>query len=644
MPDRLALIIANNEFDDPKISRLKTPGRDAEALADVLCDPVIGGFEVTLLVDETERIVRRAIARLYQRRKRRDLLLLYYSGHGIRDDYGELYLAVKDTESDVVSATAIDAAFVRGQLDRSGAQRKVVVLDCCHSGLLPRGAKAALGTSVGAQEALAGSGYGRVILTASNAVEYAWEGNKLLGEAETSVFTRSLVQGLRTGAADLNGDGQISLDEWYDYVYEQVVTEEQCKQTPQKWAQKVEGQIIIARNPQPVVRPSELPPDLLQAVESPFTEVRKGAVRELERLSRGNDEGLAKAAREALARLAEDDSKQVSAAAAHAISISAETASVGQVPVTPPPGMPKKPESMPPASIVCPACGASARSQAHFCSRCGEPLAAGQPPTPAPRRESLSQTAPDVLTITSPIHLELVRVPAGGFLMGSDPAKDKLSCPDEQPQHRVYVAEFYIGKYPVTEIQYATFMAATGHSAPHGWKEENKTPSNARNYAVVDVSWYDAVAFCEWLSQETDRAFRLPTEAEWEKAARGNDARIYPWGNDPPTNELCNFNDSMMWTEAGSFSPQGDSPYGCADMAGGVWEWTQSIHRAYPYDSADGRENLEAEGRRVQRGGCAGDPLEYVRCALRNYENPDHRGYGYGTGFRLVTVPVDSNR
>ena len=202
MSERLALIIANSEFSDPKLACLSMPIRDAKALAQVLSDPDIGGFDVTQVLDEPAQVVRREIERLYRRRRRGDLLLLYYSGHGIKDDFGDLYLAVKDTEADFLGSTALKATFVREQLDKSSSQRKVVMLDCCHSGAFARGAKAALGSSAGTQEAFAGSGYGRVILTASNAVEYAWEGDKLLGEAETSVFTHFLLQGLQTGAAD----------------------------------------------------------------------------------------------------------------------------------------------------------------------------------------------------------------------------------------------------------------------------------------------------------------------------------------------------------------------------------------------------------------------------------------------------------
>ena len=608
MSDRLALIIANSEFDDPKLTRLVTPGRDAEALAAVLHDPAIGDFNVTLRINESAQVVRREIEHLYQRRKKGDLLLLYYSGHGITDDYRDLYLAVKNTEVDYTSATAIDAAFVRRQLDKSGSQRKVVILDCCHSGAFVPGTKSAplgLGSSAGAQEALAGSGYGRVILTASNAVEYAWEGGKLLGEGDAaamSMFTHFLVQGLRTGAADLDGDGQISLDELYDYVHEQIVASGLARQTPQKSVHKVEGRIIIARNPHLVVKPAELPPELQQAIESRFAGVRAGAASELEHLLRGSDEGLALAARAVLERLADDDSRRVSAAAVRALDVS--------------------------------------------------PIAVSPKPSPAPPPPVVAKPAPDVLTITLPFHLELVRVPAGEFLMGSDPAKDSGAYPGEQPQHPVHVSEFYMGRYPVTNEQYAAFVQATGHEAPGRWKG-NKIPSGRENHPVVNVSWRDVRAFCEWLSQETGQSFRLPTEAEWEKAARGGlqipnpkfqtpseienpqPGRAYPWG-DEFDKARCNTSESGIdtTTPVGKYSPAGDSPYGCADMAGNVWEWTSSLYRDYPYQADDGREDPASSDLRVLRGGSFYLAQVFARCAYRYDVDPfvrlDLRGFRVG--------------
>jgi formylglycine-generating enzyme len=212
-----------------------------------------------------------------------------------------------------------------------------------------------------------------------------------------------------------------------------------------------------------------------------------------------------------------------------------------------------------------------------------------------------AQTLPGILTIESPIHLELVRVPAGEFLMGSDPKVDKDAFGGEQPQHRLYLPEFYIGKHPVTNEQYAAFANATRRADPRHWKK-GKIPAAKGNHPVVYVFWRDAITFCQWFSQASGKAIRLPTEAEWEKAARGSDGRIYPWGDKPPTKELCNFGGNIGDTTPVGQYPTGASPCGALDMAGNVLEWTGSLWGkdmgkpafGYPYDAKDGREDLSA--------------------------------------------------
>ena len=211
------------------------------------------------------------------------------------------------------------------------------------------------------------------------------------------------------------------------------------------------------------------------------------------------------------------------------------------------------------------------------------------------------------LTLADGVELELVRVPAGKFLMGSD----KIG---ERPQHKLYLPEYLIGKHPVTVAQFTAFAKASGYKTTAevegsgyrtGSKWENVKGANWQQprgpgsdvsqkagHPVTQVSWEDAVAFCAWAGQVSGREVRLPSEAEWEKAARGTDGRIYPWGNQAADSSYCNFNmNEKDTTSAGKYSPKGDSLYGCTDMAGNVFEWTSSLYKAYPYNAKDGRED-----------------------------------------------------
>jgi sulfatase modifying factor 1 len=268
------------------------------------------------------------------------------------------------------------------------------------------------------------------------------------------------------------------------------------------------------------------------------------------------------------------------------------------------------------------------------------------PPAPAPSPKPPAVPAPEVLTITSPIHLELVRVRAGEFLMGSDPSKDKLARDEEQPQHRVYVSEFCIGKYPVTNLHYAAFLKAADHRTPNHW-EGGRIPSGKENHPVVYVSWDDAVAFCQWLSRETGKTFRLPTEAEWEKAARGTDGWIYPWGNEWDETKL-NSEEAGPGdtTPVGQYSPGGDSPYGCADMSGNVWEWCADWFDKEEYQHRAKSTVRDPQGPkegafRVLRGGAFYLSRRDVRCAYRNGDSPNPRDRTHG--FRVVVSPVPSD-
>lgn len=239
-----------------------------------------------------------------------------------------------------------------------------------------------------------------------------------------------------------------------------------------------------------------------------------------------------------------------------------------------------------------------------------------------------------------------VHIPAGEFWLGSDPQYDRYAQDHEQPQQRVYLPEYWIAKTPITQAQYALFVRHTGHDAPDDWDGDNP-PRGKDQHPVVKVSWHDAIAYCNWLSQMTGKHITLPSEAEWEKAARGDqDRRIYPWG-DVFDMRKCNCGAfGLQDTSAVGIFPKGASPYGCLDMAGNVWEWTRSRFASYPYQTDDGREDLkvdrsdeEDDNRRVLRGGSFSYNGGIVRCAYRNHFLPGYRRDHYGFRVSCVRLP-----
>lgn len=242
----------------------------------------------------------------------------------------------------------------------------------------------------------------------------------------------------------------------------------------------------------------------------------------------------------------------------------------------------------------------------------------------------------------------LIKIPESDFMMGSDLKHDPAAREDELPQHPVHLTDYYIGHYPITNTQYQLFKDAT---EPRKFGEEGRaghwqSPPGKEMHPVVNVSWEEATAFCMWLSQETGVIFRLPTEAEWEKAARGHstsadDSRIYPWG-DKWDAKRANTGDAYTGTTAvGQFSPAGDSPYGIADMAGNVWEWCADRYGEGEYKT---RKKLvrnpygpEAGEGVVVRGGAFDKDAKHARCAYRNWYYPFNRRRD--VGFRVVAEP-----
>lgn len=195
----------------------------------------------------------------------------------------------------------------------------------------------------------------------------------------------------------------------------------------------------------------------------------------------------------------------------------------------------------------------------------------------APTEQSQNTTAKPQVAANRTVHdhtgMEMVYIPAGPFAYGAS-TEDSMAYSDERPMRNIELPEYWISRYPVTNRQYAQFVVATGHRAPIHWKNNKPSPQSL-DHPVVNVVWESAEAFCRWAG------LRLVTEHEWEKAARGLDGRVFPWGNQLPSLNMCNFDFNVGdTTPVGLYSPAGDSPFGCGDMAGNVWEWTDSWYDA----------------------------------------------------------------
>ncbi len=240
-----------------------------------------------------------------------------------------------------------------------------------------------------------------------------------------------------------------------------------------------------------------------------------------------------------------------------------------------------------------------------------------------------------------PYEPETVPVSAGSFWMGSDDYEG------EAPRHQVELPAYFIGKYPVTNWQYAEFIRQTKRPSPNTPDWFLGQPVKARqDHPVVGVSWYDALDYCQWLSEITGKTYRLPTEAEWEKAARGTDGRIYPWGNEWQEG-MCNQGGTGV-TAVTAYDAH-LSLYGCTDMVGNVQQWTSTLWGSdrrqsdYPYPyRPDAREQLDADDaryrlRRIYRGSIFNDAFSQCRCSARGHDRP--KSAPITRGFRLARQP-----
>jgi iron(II)-dependent oxidoreductase len=241
----------------------------------------------------------------------------------------------------------------------------------------------------------------------------------------------------------------------------------------------------------------------------------------------------------------------------------------------------------------------------------------------------------------------IMLIEAGAFWMGSD-----TDSPEEAPLHRVYVRDFWLDRHKVSNREFARFLEARGLRSAEGLSyydledaDARITRSGARGFAArpgfeehpaVEVTWFGARDYCLWRGQ------RLPTEAEWEKAARGEDRRRYPWGDEPPTDARAVVGRPYNATDRGDRRAAGEGPTGVQDLLGNLREWTASAYRPYPYRADDGRESAPPDAGRVVRGASHDDPPGALRVTIRRLSSYDggRGGLAHGhhhTGFRCAT-------
>jgi formylglycine-generating enzyme required for sulfatase activity len=273
-------------------------------------------------------------------------------------------------------------------------------------------------------------------------------------------------------------------------------------------------------------------------------------------------------------------------------------------------------------------------------------MPADKPPM-KPKNDIIPQVTPPVMR----------SIPEGNVIMGTslEQVAQMLQYEDwaeewytrdlfavEQPQHEVNIPAFEIATYQVTNAEYFVFVWATGHRVPQYWHGFRHADA-VKDHPVVGISYDDTIAYCAWLSKQTGNKYRLPTEAEWERAARGDDIRIYPWG-DRFENWRCNTleGSKRATTPVGSYTPGGDSPFGVADMVGNVWEWINTELRTYPYEANDGRELVKPDSHCVLRGGSWYYSRKLARCSTREWVLPNY--LSELIGFRIVRTVEEGEK
>ena len=589
---RLALLVGTSEYPEcEKLSPLHGSLLDVDAMQRVLvANGEFAADDVVVLKNATRQAIEDAIHNLFNAsdRKKDDLVLFYFSGHGIVDEANKLFLGTPSTRKEgnkIVKPTTVAAAYLQDAMNDSKSQHQVLIFNCCFSGAFAQGMTVMDDGSVNLKNHLGGKG--RAILTSSSSTQFSFQ-----PDGGMSIYTRYLVEGIETGAADRDGDRNISIDELHEYAALKV-SQESPNMTPAFYPVEQGAKIYIAK--------------VAQANDDPRLVYR----RELE--SRIVDGKWSLPARRLL------DSLRIR------LELSAEDAELIKSDVLKP--------------IL-----AKARKLEEYEELLKEMLAERNPPTSQElkdlrdyqkdhlrlrdedvadidRKYGLTVVARPivvlpkeadklkeksnalVLDLLNGVKLELVDIPAGSFSMGSD------DDDSEKPIHKVTLPAFKIGKYPITQKQYIAVMG----NNPSNFQDNENLP-------VEQVSWDDAIAFCKKLSGIVGQMVKLPSEAQWEYACRAGSTSKYCFGDDD--SKLGNYawyHENSGWKT----HPVGEklaNSWGLHDMYGNAEERCEDVwHENYngaPVDGSawlkDGDQNL-----RALRGGSCFSPDICCRSAIR---------------------------
>lgn len=309
MSVRRALLIANETFRDPRVPGLKSPSADAAALAELLRSPDVGDFDVDYLADASAREIRLAVERTFKEASPDDTVLLFLTGHGAPAASGFVFVPA-DCDPDWLEATCVSATFVRDMMNQSLPRQQIVILDCCFSGGFAEGFFAKVGTSAVAMAELRAEG--RVVIASSSSIQESFEFAR--GGSWSSIFTRAIVDGIATGAADLDSDGTVSLRELYEHAYRSVI-ETNPAQTPVITEMNVLGDLPIAKIPLTSARLERVPPELVSALGSSYESIRTSGIREIGRLLQSSVDERGQAARRLLREVAKGDDPTLAAMA-----------------------------------------------------------------------------------------------------------------------------------------------------------------------------------------------------------------------------------------------------------------------------------------------------------------------------------------